>query len=166
MSSSSPTDPVRRIEACLARWPEAKRESLIPILQEVQEACGFVPREAIALVGRHLRLPASKVYGVATFYNQFRFHPTGRYHVQVCRGTACHVKGSLSLLVTVKKELKVEPGQTTRDRLFSLEVVACLGACGLSPVVCVNGEFHARMTPARVRKLIEGCRKAARAEVQ
>jgi NADH-quinone oxidoreductase E subunit len=154
------------IQPILKKYPNAKRDALITILQEVQDAQGYVSESAVVAIGRHLQLPASKVYGVATFYNQFRFHPTGRYHVQVCRGTACHVKGSLSVLETVKKELKVEPGQTTRDRLFSLEVVACLGACGLSPVVCVNGEFHARMTPARVRKLIEDCRKVARAEVQ
>jgi NADH-quinone oxidoreductase subunit E len=160
------TSPQADIQPILKKYMNAKRDALITILQEVQDAQGYVSESAVVAIGRHLRLPASKVYGVATFYNQFRFHPTGRYHVQVCRGTACHVKGSLSLLETVQKELKVQPGQTTRDRLFSLEVVACLGACGLSPVLCVNGEFHARMTPARARKLLESCRKTARAEVQ
>ncbi len=145
----------------LKEFGEAKRDSLIPILQKAQETHGYLSEEAIAEIGRHLKLPASKVYGVATFYNQFRFHPAGKFHVQVCRGTACHVKGSLSLLDTVKNELKLLPGQTSRDRVFSLEVVACLGACGLSPVMCVNGEFFARMTPTRARKLLDGCRKEA-----
>jgi len=143
----------------LAGFPNAGRDDLIPILQVMQERCGYLSHEVVRQVGRHLNLPASKVYGVATFYNQFRFQPIGRQHVQVCRGTACHVKGSLELLETIEGELKIKPGHTTRDGMFSLEVVACLGACGLSPVMCVNGEFHARMTPAKARTLIEGLRK-------
>ena len=145
----------------LMEFPEARREDLIPMLQAVQAERGFLCEEAMRLIGAHLKLPASKVYGVATFYNQFRFQPIGRHHVQICRGTACHVKGSLSLLETLEKELGIKPGQTTRDLQFSLEVVACLGACGLSPVMCVNGEFHARMTPNKVRRLIENLRKEA-----
>jgi len=155
------TTAIQDISPILKKYPNARRDSLITILQEVQDAQGYVSKDAVVAIGQHLKLPASKVYGVATFYNQFRFHPMGKYHVQVCRGTACHVKGSLSLLETVKKELKIQPGQTTRDRVFSLEVVACLGACGLSPVMCVNGEFFARMTPARARRLLDNCRKEA-----
>jgi NADH-quinone oxidoreductase subunit E len=109
-------------------------------------------------IGRHLALPPSKVYGVATFYNQFRFHPRGKYHLMVCRGTACHVKGSLKSLDLAIKALGIEPGQTTRDRLFSLEVVACMGACGLAPVINLNGEFHARMTPKKLARLLAACR--------
>ena len=150
-----------QIETVLQEFPDAGRDELIPILQAMQERYGYLSREIVREVGRHLHLPTSKVYGVATFYNQFRFQPIGRYHIQVCRGTACHVKGSLGLLETIQQGLKIQPGQTTRDRLFSLEVVACLGACGLSPVMCVNGEFHARMTPNRGRTLIEGLRKEA-----
>jgi NADH-quinone oxidoreductase E subunit len=149
------------IAPILKKYPNAHRDSLITILQEVQDAQGYVSKDSVVAIGQHLKLPASKVYGVATFYNQFRFHPTGKYHVQVCRGTACHVKGSLSLLDTVKNELKIQPGQTSRDRVFSLEVVACLGACGLSPVMCVNGEFFARMTPTRARKILDSRRKEA-----
>lgn len=150
-----------QIETVLQEFPDAGRDELIPILQAMQERYGYLSREIVREVGRHLHLPTSKVYGVATFYNQFRFQPIGRYHIQVCRGTACHVKGSLGLLETIQQELKIQPGQTTRDRLFSLEVVACLGACGLSPVMCVNGEFHARMTPNIGRTLMEGLRKEA-----
>jgi len=149
------------IDAILARYPGAGRDALIPLLQEVQDAQGFVSREAITRIGRHLRLPTSKIYGVATFYNQFRFQPQGRFHIQVCRGTACHVKGSAAILDAIKRELKIEPGQTTRDGMFSLEVVACIGACGLAPVICVNGEFHASMTTKKVSKILDLYRRKA-----
>jgi NADH-quinone oxidoreductase subunit E len=104
----------------------------------------------------------AKIYGVATFYNQFRFQPQGRYHVQICRGTACHVKGSAQLLETLQQELNVAPGQTSRDGMFSLEVVACIGACGLAPVMCVNGEFHAKLTTEKVREVIREYRRRER----
>ncbi len=145
----------------LERYPGAGRDKLIPILQDVQEADGFLGREAVVMIGRHLGVPASQIYGVATFYNQFRFEPVGRFHIQICRGTACHVKGSAKLLETLKRELGVEPGRTTRDGMFSIEVVACIGACGLAPVISINGEFHARVTPEEIPVLLEGCRKSA-----
>lgn len=147
------------IQKILATYPNAKRDSLIPILQEVQEWQGFLSREAVAEIGQHLNLPAAKIYGVATFYNQFRFSPLGKYHIQVCRGTACHVKGSAKVLEMVQRELKVEPGKSTRDGVFSLEVVACIGACGLAPVIAINGEFFAKMTPEKVKKIINSYRK-------
>lgn len=147
------------IQAILDRYPNAGRDALIPLLQEVQEQEGYISREAIAVVGEHLNLPASKIYGVATFYNQFRFAPLGKYHIQVCRGTACHVKNSIKVLDALKRELKIDAGQTSRDGLFSLEVVACLGACGLAPVITVNGEFYAAMTPDKVKKIINTCRR-------
>jgi NADH-quinone oxidoreductase subunit E len=148
----------------LARHPGAGRDQLIPILQEVQENQGYLSREAFIEVGRHLDLPASKVYGVATFYNQFRFQPLGRFHIQICRGTACHVKGSFSVMESLKRTLGVEPGQTARDGLFSLEVVACLGACGLAPLVCINGEFHGCVTSESLNKIVARLRKQAEAE--
>jgi NADH-quinone oxidoreductase subunit E len=146
------------IETILRKHPAARRDSLIPILQEVQEAQGYLSREAVIRVSRHLGLPASKIYGVATFYNQFRFAAPGRFHVQLCRGTACHVKGSSALLDAVERMLGASPGQTTRDGLFSLEVVACIGACGLAPVICVNGEFFAAVTAQRARDILDSCR--------
>ncbi len=144
-------------ETILAAHPST-RDCLIPILQEVQEELGYLSPDAIASIGRKLNLPASKVFGVATFYNQFRFEPKGQFHITVCRGTACHVKGSVKVLDMVRKLLEIEPGRTTRDHMYSLEVVACMGACGLSPVVNINGEFHARVTPVRLMRLIETCR--------
>lgn len=149
------------LEAILARHVDAGRDALIPILQEVQEAQGYLSREAIAEIGEYLGLPASKIYGVATFYNQFRFQPLGKHHIQVCRGTACHVKGSAAVLDALRQELKVEPGQTSRDGLFSLEVVACIGACGLAPVISIDGEFYANLTPQKTRKIVEDYREEA-----
>lgn len=143
----------------LRSYAGAGRDSLIPILQDVQDAQGFLSQAAIAEIGRKLNLPASKIYGVATFYNQFRFQPRGKYHFMVCRGTACHVKGSAKVLEMVTNLLKLEPGKTSRDKLFSLEVVACMGACGLSPVININGEFYAKVTPKKVAEIINQCRE-------
>jgi NADH-quinone oxidoreductase subunit E len=149
----------RSIEQVIERFPQAGRDSLIPILQAVQEEQGYLSEAAVVGIGRHLGIPASKVYGVATVYNQFRFQPKGKYHVLVCRGTACHVKGSAKVLEAVVKHLKIEPGKTTRDKMFSLETVACMGACALSPVICINDDFYAKVSPAKVIKLIEACRE-------
>ena len=147
-----------KVTRVLGKYQGAGRDKLIPILQEVQDAEGFLRREAVVMIGRHLGVPASQRFGVATFYNQFRFEPVGRFHIQICRGTACHVKGSAKLLETLKRELGVEPGRTTRDGLFSIEVVACIGACGLAPVISINGEFHARVTPEEIPVLLDNCR--------
>jgi len=147
------------VDTILQKHPRAGRDALIPILQEVQEEQGYISREAVVRISRHLNLPASKLYGVATFYNLFRFQPKGKYHIMVCRGTACHVKGSDRVLEMAQKMLKLKPGQTSRDRLFSLEVVACMGACGLSPVMNLNGEFYAKVTPKKMVKIIQECRE-------
>jgi NADH-quinone oxidoreductase subunit E len=153
------------LDLILCQHPEGKREHLIPLLQEVQDAQGYLSREAVLKIGRHLELPASKIYGVATFYNQFRFLPRGKYHLMVCRGTACHVKGSARVLDTVMQSLSLKPGQTSRDKLFSLEVVACMGACGLAPVVNMNGEFFAKATPKKLTKIIAESRETEVARV-
>jgi NADH-quinone oxidoreductase E subunit len=147
------------VDAILQKHPRAGRDALIPILQEVQEKQGYLSREAIIRISKHLNLPTTKLYGVATFYNQFRFQPKGKYHFMVCRGTACHVKGSNRVLEMAQKLLKLQPGQTSRDRLFSLETVACMGACGLSPVMNLNGEFYARVTPQKLVQIIQECRE-------
>lgn len=152
------------VEAVLNRYPDARPNMLIPILQEVQKAEGFLSQETMNNIGRHLALPTSQVYGVATFYNQFRFKPLGKHHIIVCRGTACHVRGSAEVLRAFKDELAVEPGNTTEDGLFSLEVVACIGSCGLAPVINVNGEFHAGMTPAKVQTFLNRYRPKEKKE--
>ncbi len=149
------------IEEILLKYPDKRREYLIPLLQDIQDEQGYISRESVQIVGDHLNLPSSKIYGVATFYNQFRFNSPGKYHIQICRGTACHVKGSAGVLDTIVRELKINPGETSRDGLFSLEVVACLGVCGLAPVVCINGEFFANLNNDKVKKLIKNYRKEA-----
>jgi NADH-quinone oxidoreductase subunit E len=147
------------LKTILEKYPDAKRDSLIPILQDVQDCQGFLSKSAILVIAEHLKLSASKIYGVATFYNQFRFNKPGKFQIQICRGTACHVKGSAKVLEAVKTELGIEPGQSTKDGLFGLEVVACIGACGLAPVICINGEFHASVSPDKVKKILETYRQ-------
>ena len=153
--------PAADIEPVLRHYHRAERDSLIPILQEVQASLGYIPRAAVMRIAEHLKLPASKIYGVATFYNQFRFTAPGRVQVQVCRGTACHVKGSLALLEALERELGIKAGQTARDGSFSLETVACLGVCGLAPVLTVNGEVHAGVLPEKVPAIIAAYRGKA-----
>ncbi len=136
----------------------AGHDQLIPILQHVQQRQGYLSADAIVAIGRHLGLSAARIYGVATFYNQFRFEPRGRHHIQVCRGTACHVKGSAAVLEELERALGVRAGATTRDGEFSLEVVACIGACGLAPVISVDGNFHAGVAPEDVGRIIDDYR--------
>ena len=143
------------VENILREYGTNEQASLIPILQRIQEEQGYLSKESVVEVGKALKMPASKIFGVATFYNQFRFEPQGRYHIQVCRGTACHVLGSQTVLEELQKMLNIKAGQTSRDGLFSIEVVACIGACGLAPVICINGEFHAKVTGESLRQIIE-----------
>ena len=148
-----------KVDKVLENHSFAKRDKLIPILQEVQAADGYISKPAAIKVAKHLNIPASKVYGVATFYNQFRFKPVGKHHIMLCRGTACHVKGSAGVLKMCEEVLGIKAGDTTRDGLFSIETVACIGACGLAPVISINGEFHAKITSDKLRKLVEDIRK-------
>ena len=143
------------IGTILKEYPQSNRDSLIPLLQEVQDSEGYLSESSVAQIGEYLNIPASKIYGVATFYNQFRFEPLGKYHIQVCRGTACHVLGSATVLEELQKTLKIKSGQSTKDGKFSIEVVACIGACGLAPVISINGEFHAKVNPVSLQQIIE-----------
>lgn len=151
------------VDIILKEKAGAAKDQLIPILQAIQEKEGYLSEESVVKVGRHLRMPASKIFGVATFYNQFRFEPLGKHHIQVCRGTACHVLGSATVLEKIQDILKIKPGQTSRDGMFSLEVVACIGACGLAPVICINGEFYAKVKENTIEEIIENCRKTEEA---
>jgi len=134
------------------------REHLISILQEVQGAFGYLSRESIEGIATYLNLPSSKVFGVATFYNQFKLNAPGKIQIQVCRGTACHVKGSLELLDSVKRLLGIDVGETSKDGLFSLETVACLGGCSIAPVITANGKFFGRLDKKKLEDLIESFR--------
>lgn len=132
------------------------RESgnLIPMLQEAQERFGYLPEEAMRKFARYLKLPESTVYGVSTFYAQFKLTPTGRRLVKVCRGTACHVRGGARILREVEKRLGIKPGETTSDLEYSLETIACFGSCALAPVMVVDKEVYGRMTTARVGQIL------------
>jgi len=144
-----------QIDAILARH-ERERGELIPMLQEVQAELGYLPEEAMLSIARFLRLPESNVYGAATFYAQFKFAPVGRHTIKVCRGTACHVRGVSRILEEVVKLLGINPGETTPDREYSLESIACFGSCALSPVVVVDDTVYGKMTPERVRSILKG----------
>ncbi len=126
---------------------------LISILQEAQERFGYLSEEVMAGIAKFLRLPESTVFGVATFYAQFKFTPTGKKIVKVCRGTACHVKGGERILESIQRELGIQPGQTTDDFEYSLEVVACIGACALAPTILIDNEVQRKMTPRKVAEL-------------
>lgn len=139
----------------LATFPPGRRETLIPILQAIQGAFGYLPEQALEAAGKHLGVPTAKVYGVATFYNQFRLQPVGKHIIRVCRGTACHVRGSKLLLDTLSGELHIPPGETTPDGEFTLETVACLGACSIAPVVTVGDDFHGAVEARGLGKILK-----------
>ena len=132
---------------------------LIPLLQSAQDHFGYVPRRAIKYISTVTHIPESTVYGVITFYNQFRLQPMGKHLVRLCVGTACHVSGSKLLVQTVQDELGVEVGGTTDDGVFTLLTVACLGCCSLAPVMMIDDETHGRLTPAAARKLLRAIRR-------
>jgi len=150
-----------RIEDILRRFPQIKRNALIPLLQAMQDEFGYISEEAVASIGSHLSLPTSKVYGLATFYNQFTFSPRGMYHVVLCNGTSCHMGGAGELLNEITKLLEIIDGETTRDGMFSLEVQSCIGACGQSPVMAVNGTYYSGIGVKEVRDIIKQYREDA-----
>ncbi len=134
---------------------------LIPLLQSAQEHFGYIPRRAIKYISEVTTVPESTIYGVITFYSQFRLQPMGKNVIRVCAGTACHVSGAKTIIEAVQDELGVEVGETTEDGLFTLFTVACLGCCSLAPVVMINDETHGKLTPAAVRKLVRSYRRKA-----
>ncbi|MDX2415235.1 MAG: NADH-quinone oxidoreductase subunit NuoE [Bacteroidales bacterium] len=134
-------------------------EELIPLLQCVQENNGFISSESIKSIARFARVAESKVFGVATFYAQFRFKPKGRNHIMVCRGTACHVKGAPRIVDELETQLGVKEGETSVCQEYSLESVACIGACSLAPCIMNNGKVEANLTPDKIQKLFRPVKK-------
>lgn len=159
-----------RLDPAVARWlagagaafPPA-RSSIIPMLQSAQEALGYLPRDAMRAIARHLTVPLAVVEGVASFYAQFRSEAPGRHRVTVCRGTACHVRGSGKLMDDLGAALGVKAGRTTADGEFTLETVACFGACALAPVVVIDGTVNGRVNAASLKESIDLAGKRARA---
>jgi len=131
-----------------------KRDNLIPILQKVQGRLGYLPREAMLEIANYLDVPEMDVYSVVTFYNQFRLNPPGRHSIRVCLGTACHMKGGYITLDAWKRRLGIGPGETTADREFDLDTVACVGCCTMAPVTVVDGKPEAKVEPTRVDGLL------------
>ncbi len=128
---------------------------LIPVLQEVQNIYGYLPGDVLKQISKELRIPFAKVFGVCTFYAQFHLKPRGRNIIRVCLGTACHVRGGARIFEAAQESLGVAPGGTTEDLRFTLETVACIGACGLSPCMMVNDETHGRLVPKKVGGIFE-----------
>jgi NADH-quinone oxidoreductase subunit E len=127
-----------------------KRANLIPVLQQVQGKLGYLPREAMTEIAAYLIIPEIEVYGVVTFYNQFRLNPPGRHSIRVCLGTACHMKGGYITLDAWKRRLKINPRETTSDREFDLDTVACVGCCTMAPVTVVDNKPEAQVEPTKV----------------
>lgn len=133
---------------------KGNKEVLITILQKVQDVFGYIPEQAVSEIAKCLKISESEVFGVATFYAQFRFNAPGEHNIKVCLGTACHVRGGTRILEAVEKELAISPGQTTVDRKFDLERVACFGCCALAPVVVIDKKVYAKLTADKIKKLI------------
>jgi NADH-quinone oxidoreductase subunit E len=134
---------------------QGKEEELIPILQQVQQVFGYLPEPAMKRIAKFLKLPESTVFGVGTFYAQFKLVPSGRNIIRVCRGTACHVRGGARILREVEKHLGIKPGESSPDLEYCLETVACIGACALAPTMVVNTGTHGQMTTKKVAEVLE-----------
>lgn len=134
------------------------RGMLVSILQDTQAEFGYLSRDVITEIGIRLDVPLSQVYGVATFFKAFSLVPRGRHQIQVCLGTACHVRGAEKILDTVARELKIKPGESDPDLNFSLETVNCVGACALGPIVIVDGKYSGEMKIEAVKPLLDGCK--------
>jgi NADH-quinone oxidoreductase subunit E len=129
--------------------------ALIPVLQEAQEVYGYLPEAVMRAIAKGLKIPEAKVFGVVTFYAQFRLKPTGRNLIRVCMGTACHVRGAQKVLSEIERELAIVAGETTADQRFTLETVACIGACGLAPVMTINGQVFGNMNSGLVSDILK-----------
>jgi NADH-quinone oxidoreductase subunit E len=133
---------------------KGEKSEVIPILQQVQQAYGYLPRTSMERIAHFVKVPECTLFGVATFYAQFKLTPTGKNLVRVCRGTACHVKGGSRILKEVERRLGIKPGQNTPDMEYALETVACIGACALAPTMTINNEVHGEMTTKKVAELL------------
>jgi len=147
------------IEEILKKYPNRQREDLIPLLQAIQDREGYLSEQALTMVSKYLSMSMTKIYGVATFYENFRFSSKGRYHIRLCHGTACHVAGASTLLAELEKKLRIREGQTDKEGLFSLEVVHCLGACGLAPIIAINDNYHTGISLEQMNQIIDTLRE-------
>lgn len=157
MSSSVETKEfdVTPVKEILDKIDVTDNSLLIGVLQKIQDIYGYLPEKALNFVSKGMKIPMAKIYGVCTFYSQFKLTPRGKYIIMVCDGTACHVRGSQDILDELKLQLQINPGETTDDGLFSLEVVACIGACSLAPAMVIDEETYAKVTPKKVSEILK-----------
>jgi len=153
-----------KVDEILNRY-ECEDSWLVMILQDIQQEYNFLPAPALERVAEKLEVPLSRVYNVATFYSSFSLTERGKHLIRVCDGTACHLRGSSGLKDEITRQLGIEEGETTEDKMFTLEVVACLGACALAPVMTVGTKYHAQMTREKVREALETYRNGPAVEV-
>lgn len=142
------------LEKILLQYKQDK-DNLIQILNEVQEFYGYIPKKAQLEISNYLGIPMAEIYGVITFYSRFTLKPKGKYHIAVCLGTACYVKGSSKIMDRLKERLNIEQGETTKDGKFSIEATRCVGACGLAPVFTVNGEVYGKATVQKLDQVLD-----------
>ena len=144
----------KKIKEIISGYSAEKRFSLA-IMQDIQREFNYIPREAMEAISEYLSIPLSRLYSMATFYKALSLKPKGKYVIKVCDGTACHIKGSVNLILEIKNILGIEPGETTADRLFSFETVNCVGACGLAPVVVIGEKYYGNVTPASLIEILK-----------
>ena len=142
------------VSAALDAYLSGGVDNLIPILQQVQSKQGFISPEAVRQIAKNLRISRSRIFGVASFYSQFRFNPPGRHSIKICLGSACHVQGGDFLLNALQLEIGIQPGQTTEDGRFDLERLACLGCCALAPVMMVNKDIHSQISVTKLKDVL------------
>ena len=142
----------------LQKYP-GRDQDLMAVLQDIQEEYNYLPKEALMMVRKEMKIPLGQIYSVATFYNAFSLEPKGQYPICICTGTACHVKGAPKIIEAIENELKIKMGETTGDGLFSLEEVRCVGCCGLAPAITIGGELHGKVKVGRIRRLLSNYRK-------
>ncbi|UCC97837.1 MAG: NADH-quinone oxidoreductase subunit NuoE [Phycisphaerales bacterium] len=151
---NAPLDKTAALEICRSMG-QITSDSLIPILQQIQDSYGYLPAEILFEVSRQTGLHVNHMFGVATFYEQFHLEPRGRHTIKCCRGTACHVRGGREIANTLKRQLGVEEGCTTADMRFTFETVACLGTCFLAPVMMVNNDYYGNVASSRIKSILE-----------
>lgn len=148
-----------KLSSIFESFPNKQRDDLIPLLHKIQDQFGFLSEELIIEVGNFLDISVNKIYGVATFYDNFRFGPKGKFHIRLCHGTACHVAGSFHILSELEKQLRISNGETDKNGLFSLEVVSCIGACGLAPLIEINDEYFTQLTADSLKEILNHFRE-------
>ena len=153
--AQNPSLDLSKLEPVFDRYKDVVNGALIPVLQDAQDVFGYLPVPVLEAISTRLEVPISQVYGVVTFYAQFHLDPRGKHIVRTCQGTACHVRGASKILDALKENLGVAPGKATDDLQFTLETVACIGACGLAPVIMVDQDTHGRLTPNAIPDILD-----------